>query len=60
MRNKVLAAVGLATLVASWNATPAKAMTLAAPAALKSVIDGAVMTETVNCGCDDWGWRRPY
>jgi hypothetical protein len=62
MRNKLLAAIGLAVLaVASWSATPAVAVTLAAPAALKSASDSVAVAETVNCGCgDDWGWRRPY
>jgi len=61
MRNKVLAAVGLTALaMASWSATPAKAMMLAAPAALKSASDSVAVTETVNCDCGEWGWRRPY
>ncbi len=66
MRKSILAAAGLAILaVVSWNAAPAQAMAISAPAALKSASDSVKLTETVHCwDCGgDWGYRpyyRPY
>jgi len=50
MRKGVLAAAGLALLAAvSWNAAPAQAMAISAPAALKGASDSINPTETVHC-----------
>jgi hypothetical protein len=61
MRKGVLAAAGLAILAAvSWNAAPAQAMAISAPAALKGA--SVKLTETVHCWDCGYGggYYRPY
>src|SRR5256885_10666185 len=63
MRKGVLVAAGLAILAAvSWNAAPAQAMAISAPAALKSASDSVKFTETVHCWDCGYGggYYRPY
>jgi hypothetical protein len=62
MRRGVLAAAGLAFLAAvTWSATPAQAMAISAPAALKTASDSVKLTETVHCwDCGYWGGPRYY
>ena len=63
MRKGVLVAAGLAILAAvSWDAAPAQAIAISAPAALKSASDSVKLTETVHCwGCGyGGGYYRPY
>ena len=51
MRKAVLAAAGLAILAAvSWNAAPAQAMAISAPAALKGASDSISLTERFIAG----------
>lgn len=61
MRKGVLAA-GLAFLAAvSWNAAPARAMAISAPAALKGASDSVRLTETIHCwDCGYYGGPRYY
>jgi hypothetical protein len=62
MRKGVFAAVGLAFLAAvSWNAAPAQAMAISAPAALKGASEAVKLDETVHCwGNCGWGWGGGY
>ena len=62
MRKCVLMAAGLLLAAAlSWSSAPAKAFTIAAPAALKDASDSVALTENVcwDCGGGYYG-QRPY
>ena len=62
MRKGVLVAAGLVLAAAlSWSSAPAKAMAIAAPAALKGASDSVALTETVHCwDCGGTYGPRPY
>lgn len=61
MRKGVLMAAGLMLAAAlSWGSAPAKAITIAAPAALKSASDTVALTENVCWDCGGYYGPRPY
>ena len=61
MRKRVLMAAGLMLAAAlSWSSLPAKAITIAAPAALKSASDSVALTENVCWDCGSYYGPRPY